>query len=180
MGKIEIRDEIIIGKDPIRVWNILTDINSWRLWTVVIDRAAIYGQVRPGTAFKCLAGKWDFDCVIDEAAIGEKFVARGKTIGIDTIFRWKFVSAPDGAKVELAVEVDGWFTKLFEARIKKGFEDAIFTWLHSLKNFAERGAVRSGRDKSSAIIGRLPKKKISILRSFSLLQLNRHDRDEED
>ncbi len=180
MGKIEIRDEIQIAKDPQFIWGILTDINSWRRWSGVVDRAVMYGPVKAGTAFKCLADQWDFDCIIVAAIPGEKFHCRGNTIGLEIGLRWQLSGASDGTQVLLAADIDGWMMHLIKGRIKREFEGAVFTWLNALKNYAERGSIRDDREKGTAISGRRPKRRLSLLRSFGLFPTQRRDDYSED
>src|SRR4030067_156469 len=179
MSAIKIKDEIMIAKGRAAIWKILTDINSWRLWSGVIDRAVIYGQLRSGTSFKCLADKWDFDCVIEDVVSEDRFYCRGKTIGLEAAFQWELSPAGEGTRVSLVAEIDGWMARYFGKRIRAGFEGAIFTWLSSLKNNAERRAVKAEAEKRSRMSGRYPKRKISLLRPFRLLQPDRRDQEYE-
>lgn len=181
MSTIEIREEISIAKDPATIWKVLIDINSWRLWSGVIDRAVIYGRPRPGTVFKCLADTWDFDCLIKDAVPGERFSGTAKTVGIEVTFSWQITGVINGAKIEFVAAIDGWLARLFGARIKRGFEGAMFTWLLALKNFAERGVAKGTEEKKDGASGRLRKKRISFNRPlFGLLQPGRRDRDDDE
>jgi len=179
VSAIEIKEETIIAKDISAVWSILTDITSWRLWSNVVDRAAIYGQIKKGTNFKCLIDKWDFDGIIEEAEAPGKFYFRGKTIGINAAMRWELSRTAEGAKILLTVSIDGWLAKLLRGAIKRGFEGAVFTWLFALKNYAERGTVRAEEEKDTGVTGKLPKKKLSVSNPFIMYQPGRRGRDDE-
>jgi hypothetical protein len=178
MSAINIKDVIIIAKNQAAIWKILTDINSWRLWSGVIDRAVIYGQVKPGTSFKCLADKWDFDCVIAEVISEAKFHCRGKTIGLDVVFQWELSGAEEETRVLLAAEIDGWMARFFGKRIRGGFEDAIFTWLYMLKSYSERGTPRSDDSRMARVSRRLSKRVFSYIHPFDLFRSNRRDKDD--
>jgi hypothetical protein len=180
MRIINISEEISIAREPPAVWAILTEVSSWRLWSHVIDRAVIYGQVKPGTSFKCQAGKWDFDGTIIEALPGELFKCRGKTVGLDIVMSWGIAVEGSTTSVAAIAGIRGWMASLFPRRVKSSLESALFTWLLALKNYSEHGATvlqDKGKLKS---VGRLKKKKISLSDPLGLLLPGRRRRHEED
>jgi uncharacterized protein YndB with AHSA1/START domain len=176
---IELREEIEINKDAETVWKTLTDINSWRLWSLVIDRAVIYGKLCPETEFKCRAGQWDFIGTILEVAPQSRFKCRGHAVGLDVDFTWDLTRSPDGERVILTASIGGWFTRLLRRRFEKGFAESIYAWLYSLKTSLERGpeAPRENEDKRKP---RFSKKKISLVNPLNMMMPNRNRRNEDE
>lgn len=139
MAPIIVKDEIMISKDRAKIWTLLTDISSWSRWSRIIKRAAIYGPLKPGTEFKCIAGDWDFDGVISKVTPQENFVLNGKSIGLRLHIVWEIHEQEKSTKVTAAITPSGWIASIFKRKTKKSLEDNLFTWLYALKTTVERG-----------------------------------------
>jgi hypothetical protein len=178
---IRIREEIEISKDKDTIWNILTDVISWRLWSRVIDRAVIYGQISPGTRFKCRAGKWDLDCSIVESIPSSLLKCAGKTVGIAAEFTWQFHDTGASTKVSLEIQAAGPLVGLLRKRVAKGFEGASFAWLYALKTAAERGFSGAASENSRRRAKQKKRIKINFVRPFEFdLPSGRRKTDHED
>jgi hypothetical protein len=139
VAPIVIKDEIAITKVRAAIWSLLTDISRWSRWNRLIKRAAVYGPVKPGTEFKFLSGKWDFDGIINEAIPNSIFVIKCNSIGLRLRISWEILEQINGAKVAVNVAVSGWIVSLFKHKVRQTLTDDLFTLLYSLKTTLERG-----------------------------------------
>jgi hypothetical protein len=136
---IVVKDEIMISREPALIWDLLTNVSRWSRVNKLIRRAAIYGPPKPGTEFKFISGKWDFDAVIIEAAPESGFIFDAKSIGLRLHFVWEIAEEMGKAKIIATISAGGWITILFNRRTKRSLEDNLFTCLYSLKTTLERG-----------------------------------------
>jgi|WetSurMetagenome_2_1015567.scaffolds.fasta_scaffold32977_2 hypothetical protein len=136
---IEIGHQIRIESEPQIIWGYLANVSNWGRWARVIKHAAIYGPVAPGTEFKCIAGKWDFDGKIGAAEANKSISFTGRSIGLNISIAWIILPAANATEVSTHTKIDGWFAKLFASKIRDGFDESIRIWLNSLKIAAEQG-----------------------------------------
>lgn len=136
---LKITENIVINKDQKSIWDILTDVNNWGRWNPSIDHAAIYGQLREGTNFKCNSSKWEFDCKISKLELEQNIIFQGYTIGLSLILAWQLERDDQGTKVVISLNATGWMVSLFRNRLSNYFEYILHRWLTSLKTQAERG-----------------------------------------
>ena len=166
---IEISEEIIVEKDPAEVWDLLTNISNWGRWTRVMKHSAVYGPLTPGTAFKCIAGKWDFEGKIGILEFGKSIDFEAKSIGLKIAMRWEFSSCSKGTKVAVEAVIEGWIPRFFARRVQTAVRDSIFTWLYSLKTTAERGNIQSGKTAKTTLSQSTNRRKIQITGPLSFL-----------
>jgi hypothetical protein len=136
---IEIGHQIRIESEPQIIWGYLANISNWGRWARVIKHAAIYGPPIAGTNFKCIAGNWDFEGKIGAVESNKSISFTGKTIGLTISISWIILPAATATEVSTHTKIDGWFAKLFAARVKDGFDESIRIWLNSLKIASEQG-----------------------------------------
>ncbi len=134
-----ISDSIIISQKPNVIWTLITNISNWSRWSPAINHAAIYGPFETNTRFKCISGKWEFECYIAEVDPDKIFTFNAKAIGLVLTMTWQLSSESNGIKVTATVSPSGWIAALFRNRVNKNLENAIHSWLSSLKARAERG-----------------------------------------
>jgi len=176
-----IRDEITVKKDPQAIWHILTDIAGWGRWTRVISHAAVYGPLMRGTEFKCIAGKWDFACFIEQIETGRVFACRGKSIGLNLSVNWELTGDAISTRVRASAEFSGWIVRLFGKQIGQSIKDSLFTWLYALKTRAERGEQKSDHSRQSGDLKQHFPRKVSLTNPFNaLLRRSRRRRDDSD
>ncbi len=154
MAAIIVKDEIEICRDRALIWSHLTDISSWRRWAKIIRRAAVYGPIRPGTEFKFISGKWDFEGTITDVVPQESFVCNARSVGLHLRISWKLAQREDGAKVSANIEASGWIANLLKSKVRRNLQDDLFSWLYALKTASERGvgpesSARSGLSKGA-------------------------------
>jgi hypothetical protein len=139
LALVVVKDEIVISREPALVWNLITDISRWSRLNRLIKHAAVYGPLEPGTEFKFLSGKWEFDAAIIEVKPQSRFVFDAKSVGLRLRFEWGITEQAGGAKVNASIAALGWIAFFFKSKTKRTLEDDLFTWLYVLKTTLERG-----------------------------------------
>jgi hypothetical protein len=166
---IEICHQSRIESEPEIIWGYLTNVSNWGRWARVIKHAAIYGPLAPGTAFKCIAGKWDFDGKIEAVESNKSISISGKSIGLTISIAWIMLPAASATEVSTHTKIDGWFMKLFESKIRDGFDESIQIWLNSLKIAAEQGKMLPEAENDDGDSDSVDNRTIQFTDSLSLL-----------
>jgi hypothetical protein len=166
---IEIGHQIRIESEPQIIWGYLTNFSNWGRWARVIKHAATYGPVAPGTEFKCIAGKWDFNGKIGAVESNKSISFSGKSIGLTISIAWIILPAPTATEVSTHTKIDGWFTWLFKSKLRDGFDESIRIWLNSLKIAAEQGKMLHDVEKDDGDSDIIDNRTIQFTDSLSLL-----------
>jgi hypothetical protein len=130
---IDIEKSIAIEKNPVDVWNILTDFSGYRSWNPAVNHAALYGPVEPGSEIKALSGKWDFKFIIKNVKIAKEFEIQGRSIGLSLNLRFRITGGENISEVLMSAQAGGWLSGLFKRKVAGGIEDTMEIFLNSLK-----------------------------------------------
>ena len=117
---------IDIGAPPERVWDVLTDVESWSAWTSTVTSVHRLddGPLRLGSRAKIQQPRIpETEYVVTELERGRSFTWVASGPGVRTTARHDVEPLPDGGtRVRLLVTQSGWLGSLM-ARFHRGLTD---------------------------------------------------------
>ncbi|WP_321423319.1 SRPBCC family protein [uncultured Methanobacterium sp.] len=129
--------EIEINAHPDKVWDIITDIESWPQWNPDIKEVTLHGDLKPGTHFQWKAGPGKISSVLQNVEPPTLIAWTGKTMGINAIHVWK-IETIDGKTLARSEESwDGLLSRAMHGRLQKMLEESLQAGLKYLKAEAE-------------------------------------------
>jgi uncharacterized protein YndB with AHSA1/START domain len=133
------RKEIFIQASPDKVWDIQTDINSWKDWQPDISRAQLYGDLTVGSVFRWTSGGLAITSMLQEVEPGRRIAWTGHALGSNAKHIWIFRPQDDGTLVTTEESMEGWLIRLLKPLMPRFLEQSLDVWLSSLKTKAEGG-----------------------------------------
>lgn len=128
---------IQISATPLRVWEIMSDIENWPRWNDDIQTAKLNGKLAKGTTFTWKAGPGTIISTLEVVDKPQHLGWSGKLFGIKAVHLWRI--EPKGKITIVTTEEswDGLLPKLFKGYSKKTLKKAIDNGLSQLKIAAE-------------------------------------------
>jgi uncharacterized protein YndB with AHSA1/START domain len=120
---------IDIAATPERVWQVLSDVESWRTWTPTITSVNLLddGQLRVGSRAKVRQPRLgDAEYVVTELVAGRSFTWVAEHPGVLTTARHTVEPLASGVRVRLSVAQTGWLGALM-GRLYRGLTDRYLT-----------------------------------------------------
>ena len=130
--------EIVIAADPDRVWDVLTDFESWPKWNPAVKSMSIQGGVEPGTDFNWKAGPGTIKSQIQQVERPRLIGWTGKTLGIAAVHAYRLEAEGGQTSVRTEESYDGFIARVFRVRMQKMLEGSLAAGLQHLKAEAER------------------------------------------
>ena len=121
-----------------KVWNILSDFESWPRWNPDIESVRLEGEIEEGAGFSWKAGPGTIRSKLEEIKPGEKLAWTGKTFGIKAIHVWKIERKNDRMVVTTEESWDGLHVRIFRKYFGRMLKDSIEKGLKYLKEEAEK------------------------------------------
>ena len=140
-GKINenasIRDQhsIIINAPIDKVWNILTDFNTWPSWNPEITKVEVSEEVRESTSFSWTLNGNKINSQVQLFKAPNELAWSGKSKWIKGIYSWQLESDENQTIVTLSSSLQGAFIFLVNSHQKVYNE--LLQWLEKLKDKAE-------------------------------------------
>ncbi len=128
---------IEINATPIRVWEIISDIENWPSWNDDIKSAKLNGKLAKGTTFTWKAGPGTITSTLEVVDKPQLLGWSGKLFGIQAVHIWRIEPKGEIAIVTTEESWDGLLPKLFKGYSKKTLKKAIDNGLRQLKIAAE-------------------------------------------
>ncbi len=135
-----IEDKIVIQATRELVWQVTIDVESWPLWSPVMEKVARKdsGDFKAGSSAlikqKLLPEtRW----VVDELTPNKSFSWQAKALGIEMDATHILIPDDSGAISILRMEMQGWIIQLFGPVVKKLVARAIKEENWGLKNYCE-------------------------------------------
>ena len=131
------KKEIIIHATPDKVWQVLTDIESWNNWNERIKRPKIQGELKVGNAFTWETNGSRIKSVI-HTFIPHKILGwQGKALGATAIHNWYLEPTEKGTKVSVEESMGGWIINLMKKKMNEKLAEDMSFWLKQLKQACE-------------------------------------------
>jgi uncharacterized membrane protein len=131
------RDEISIAAPLERVWELFTDVPAWPSWQNEIESAALEGEFQAGATFIWTTAGMKIASTVGQLIPHERIVWSGLARGIMGIHVWNFSSTAGGTLVQTEESWDGASVRPQIDLFQKTLDQAIRSWLESLKRAAE-------------------------------------------
>ena len=131
------RKEIFIQASPDEVWDIQTNINSWKDWQPDIRRAQLNGALTAGSVFRWTSGGLSVTSTLQEVEPKRRVAWTGQAFGSNAKHIWEFRPQGNGTQVTTEESMEGWLILLLKPLMPRFLEQSLDVWLSSLKTKAE-------------------------------------------
>jgi hypothetical protein len=135
---VKCNKSITIAASNKKVWEILTNINSWDSWQTDISNPKLNGDLKPNSTFDWKSGGAKIHSTLHTVDPFKQLGWTGKTFGMFAIHNWT-ITKKDG-KTEVSVEesLEGLLAKLLKKTLNKSLESGMQNWLELLKQECEK------------------------------------------
>lgn len=131
------RKEIFIQASPDKVWEIQTDINSWKGWQSDISRAQLNGALTVGSVFQWKSGGFAVTSTLQEVEPKRRISWTGHAFGSNAKHIWVFKPQNAGTLVSTEESMEGWLMRVLKVLMPRFLEQSLDVWLNNLKTRAE-------------------------------------------
>ncbi len=129
---------ISINASSEKVWEIMTNINSWADWQTEISKPKLNGELKPQTTFEWKTGAAKIHSILHTVEPGKQFGWTGKTFGMFAIHNWTIIEKDGKTEVSVEESMEGFFAKLLKGTFNKSLENSMQNWLDLLKRECEK------------------------------------------
>jgi len=134
--KVEYSLDIHAGAD--KIWNILTDIQSWPGWQgTSYVKPVDAGPLKEGSAFTAELGGIKWDLRVTKADKPIRICWTGKKSGIEAVHEWEFREEVGKTRAVTRESMSGGVLILLYPMIKSRLSNYDYKWLVDLKSKAE-------------------------------------------
>jgi uncharacterized protein YndB with AHSA1/START domain len=130
--------EIIINSTPQKVWQVLTNIQSWDEWNERINKPKLHGKLDVGSSFTWKTNGSKIKSKIHSFTPNKTLGWQGKAFGASAIHNWYLSPTENGTKVRVEESMEGWIIKLIKKKMKEKLADDMVYWLEQLKIECEK------------------------------------------
>ena len=130
--------EIIINAAPQKVWQVLTNIQSWGEWNDRIKKTKLQGILDVGSSFTWKTNGSKIKSTIHSFAPYNILGWQGKAFGASAIHNWYLEPTKNGTKVRVEESMEGWIIKLMKKKMNEKLADDMVYWLEQLKIECEK------------------------------------------
>lgn len=134
--------QIFIEAPPQIVWNIQTDINNWSRWQPGMTESKLESPLAVGSAFRWKSGGLNVTSTIQVIEPSQEIGWTGRSLGAHAKHIWKLTPQNNGTLVTTEESMEGWSIQFLKLISPKFLDNALDTWLQSLKTKAEKGTTK--------------------------------------
>ncbi|GAB5464767.1 MAG: hypothetical protein Kapaf2KO_02030 [Candidatus Kapaibacteriales bacterium] len=131
-------NEIEINATPEKVWQVLTDIESWYKWNERIIKPTIEDRLEVGSKFTWKIDGSKIKAEIHSFKQNSVLGWKGKTFGAKAIHNWYLEPTENGMKVRVEESMEGWIINLMKMKMNEKLAEDMLYWLEQLKNECEK------------------------------------------
>ena len=131
-------NEIVINAKPEKVWQVLTNIESWDKWNERIKKPKLQGQLDVGISFTWKTNGSKIKSKVHSLEPNEILGWQGKAIGASAIHNWYLEPTGNGTKVRVEESMEGWVINLMKKKMNEKLAEDMLYWLEHLKNECEK------------------------------------------
>lgn len=135
---VQCSKSIIINAPVRKVWDTLTNINSWADWNPEIAYARTNDLLTEGATFDWKTGGSKIRSVLHTVVPYQYFGWTGKALGASAIHNWTLKGTGDKTTVTVEESMDGLIVALFSKAVNKSLEKGMQQWLDLLKVASEK------------------------------------------
>ena len=130
--------QVFIEAPPEIVWNIQTDINNWSRWQPGITESKLESPLAIGSIFRWKSGGLNVTSTIQVIEPSHEIGWTGRSLGAHAKHIWKLTPQKNGTLVTTEESMEGWSIQFLKLISPKFLDNALDTWLQSLKTKAEK------------------------------------------
>lgn len=130
--------EIVINSTPEKIWNILTNIQSWDKWNERIIKSKLEGELEVGSSFTWKTNGSKIKSKIHSISPNRILGWEGRTFGASAIHNWYLEPSETGTKVRVEESMEGWLINLMKKKMNEKLADDMVYWLERLKAESEK------------------------------------------
>lgn len=130
--------EIVINATPEKVWQILTNIQSWDEWNDRINKPKLQGDLEVGGSFTWKTNGSKIKSKIHSFTPNKIIGWQGKAFGASAIHNWYLEPTKDGTKVTVEESMEGWIINLMKKKMNEKLSEDMLFWLEQLKQECEK------------------------------------------
>lgn len=128
---------ITINASSEKVWEVMTNIDSWATWQTDISKPKLNGELKPETTFDWKTGGAKIHSTLHTVDPNKHFGWTGTTFGMFAIHNWTLTDFKGQTKVSVDESMEGFFAMLFQKSFNKNLEKGMQNWLNLLKQECE-------------------------------------------
>lgn len=130
--------EIVINATHEKVWEILTDIQSWDKWNERIKKPKLQGDLEVGSGFTWKTNGSKIKSTIHTFTPIKVLGWQGKAFGASAIHNWYLEPTENGTKVLVEESMEGWIINLMRKKMNEKLANDMLYWLEQLKQECEK------------------------------------------
>ena len=136
--KISIDYSLEVQAKAEKLWEILTDVESWPNWQgTPFVKLSKPGRIIKGSTFVAVLDGSKWHLAVTEAERPHKIVWVGRRLGLKGVHEWEFVEDKGKTKVTTRETMTGWMLFLIYPITKKRLSHTDEKWLADFKLRAE-------------------------------------------
>ncbi len=132
------KNEIVINATPEKVWQILTNVESWDKWNERIVNPKLPDDLKVGSSFTWKTNGSKIKSRIHTLTQYKCFGWQGKAFGASAIHNWYIELTEKGTKVKVEESMDGGIIHLMKKKMNRKLADDMGYWLKRLKEESEK------------------------------------------
>lgn len=132
------KKEILINATPEKVWQVLTNIESWDEWNVRIKKPKLEGELNIGNSFTWKTNGSKIKSKIHSFTTNKTLGWQGEAFGASAIHNWYLEPTEIGTKVKVEESMEGWIINFMKKKMNKKLAEDIIYWLEQLKDECEK------------------------------------------
>ena len=121
-----------------KVWEVMTNIESWPQWQKEISKTKIKGAIKPGSSFEWKSSGISIHSTLHTVVPASQFGWEGKSLGIFAIHNWTIKEKNGKTEVLMEGSMEGFLAGLFKKSFNKNLEKGMVSWLELLKKECEK------------------------------------------
>jgi len=130
--------QVEIAAPPLRVWDLLSNIDQWPKWNMLVQRAALGGPLEPGSVFTWKSKGLTIISTLQEVTPYQRLAWTGRAFGTRAIHSWEIDATDHGSVLRTAESFDGWLPRLMPKTMQRTLDETLPAWLKAIKLEAER------------------------------------------
>jgi uncharacterized membrane protein len=121
-----------------KVWKVFSDVDHWDSWQKEIENPKINGEFKAGTTFNWKSNGLTITSTLQTVDVNKMVGWSGPAFGAFAIHTWYFTEQNGQTTIRVEESMEGWLVSLLKNKFQSGLDTSIDSWLHSLKQEAEK------------------------------------------
>ena len=132
------KNEILINAEHEKVWQVLTNIESWDEWNKRIKKPKLQSHLGVGSNITWETNGSKIKAKIHSFTPNVVLGWQGKAFGASAIHNWYLEPTENGTKVIVEESMQGWVINLMKKKMNEKLAEDMLYWLEQLKQKCEK------------------------------------------